>query len=235
MGVLRQQAATQQRFTKCATTDDIRVQLHANEETATTDIDDSRMVERLQAVQQVVAQCLGAFGKLLALRQLHGHQPHRRRQRIAAKRAAMIARREHGHHVRPCDERRHRQQPSRPAPCQASRVRGRMPSCSYAKLRPVRPMPGLHLVTDEQNIVTRTDFADTAQIAGRRQHDAGFTLNRLDQERGRVRRDGALQSIAVANGMLTKPGVNGPKPSRYWSSDELMTVVVRRRNCPRPR
>ena len=75
---------------------------------------------------------------------------------------------------------------------------GRMPSCSYANQRPVRPRPGLHLVEDQQHVVLVAELAQPGQIAVGRHDDAGLALDRLDQHGRGVGRDRALDRGEVA-------------------------------------
>ena len=53
-----------------------------------------------------------------------------------------------------------------------------------------------------------------------------LALDRLDQEGGGFRRDRALERGGVAEGTCSKPGGNGPKPSRYCASVEKPKIVI---------
>jgi hypothetical protein len=116
---------------------------------------------------------------------------------------------------------------SRPPPSALPRVRpsGRTPSWSQASTRPVRPRP---VCTSSAIISTSCACRSRAprEVAGRRHDDPGLALDRLDQERGGVRRDRRSSAAASPYGTLTNPGANGPKPSRYCASLEKPTIVV---------
>src|SRR5215472_7841420 len=60
--------------------------------------------------------------------------------------------------------------------------------------------PGLDLVEDQHHVVRTAEFAYLREIAGRWNDDAGFPLDRLDEEGDRVRRDRSLQRRGVAEG-----------------------------------
>ena len=53
---------------------------------------------------------------------------------------------------------------------------------------------GLHLVEDQQQLVLVAQLAQAFEVAGRRQVDAAFALDRLDQDRARSRRRSASPS-----------------------------------------
>ena len=87
---------------------------------------------------------------------------------------------------------------------------------------------GLHLVGDEQHVALAADPRARGEIAGRRHDDAALALDRLDEERGGVRRDRALERRRVAERHQLKPGGNGPKPSRYCASEDRPMIVIER-------
>ena len=64
----------------------------------------------------------------------------------------------------------------------SSTMSGSMPQCSTARNLPVRPMPGLDLVGDEQRPVAAAKVLHAAQIVLVRQ-DHALALDRLDDER----------------------------------------------------
>jgi len=63
-----------------------------------------------------------------------------------------------------------------------------------------------------------------------RKHWAGsqsrFALNRFDKECASVGRDRLAQSLRISKRDDFESGVNGPKPSRYWSSVEKLTIEM---------
>src|SRR5438046_9028039 len=73
-----------------------------------------------------------------------------------------------------------------------------MPSCCSASSLPLRPSPGLDLVEDKHHVVHGAELAYLREIASRWNDDAGFPLDRLDEEGDRVRRDRPLQGLGVA-------------------------------------
>src|SRR6516225_12400789 len=62
------------------------------------------------------------------------------------------------------------------------------------------PEPGLELIEDQHHIVRTAELAYLREIAGRWNDDAGFPLDRLDEEGDCVRRDRSLQRRGVAEG-----------------------------------
>src|SRR5206468_9340077 len=66
---------------------------------------------------------------------------------------------------------------------------------------------GLHLIDDQQDVVRAADALRGGQVAFRWHHDAGLTLDRLDQERRRIRRDRALECLGIAEGDGAKAAV----------------------------
>ena len=152
----------------------------------------------------------------------------RGRQRIAAERAAVIAGREHLHHVVGADERRHRQQAAAQRLAEDHAVglhavvlaREELAGAAHA---------GLDLVADQQHVALAADARALREIARRRHDDAAFALDRLDQERRGVAADRARERVGVAErNRAGSRGANGPKPSRYCGSDEKPTIVIER-------
>src|SRR3954451_11082883 len=68
------------------------------------------------------------------------------------------------------------------------------------------PQAGLHLVADQQDVMALADFGAAGEIPARRNDDAAFALDRLDQERGGVARDCALERMCVAERDALEPG-----------------------------
>jgi hypothetical protein len=59
---------------------------------------------------------------------------------------------------------------------------------------------GLDLIEDQHHVVRGAEVTDLREIAGWRDDDASFPLDRLDEEGDRVRRDRLLQRLGVAEG-----------------------------------
>jgi len=70
---------------------------------------------------------------------------------------------------------------------------------------PVRPSPAWILVADEQHAARPAQRLGLLEEPGRRDDDAGLALDGLDEERGRVRRDGGLERGGVAVGDDDEP------------------------------
>ena len=92
----------------------------------------------------------------------------------------------------------------------------------------MRPSPVWISSQIRSTLLLAADARALGEIAVGRNDDAAFALDRLDQERGGVRRDRRSSAAASPNGIVTKPGGNGPKPSRYCGSDEKPTMVIER-------
>ena len=60
--------------------------------------------------------------------------------------------------------------------------------------------PGLNFVEDQHHVVRGAELAYLRKIAGRRNDDAGFPLDRLDQEGNGVWCDRRFQRLGVAEG-----------------------------------
>src|ERR1700742_2527631 len=60
--------------------------------------------------------------------------------------------------------------------------------------------PGLDLVEDQHHVMRGAELAYLSEIAGWRNDDAGFPLDRLDQKGDGVRRDRLRQRPGVAEG-----------------------------------
>ncbi len=74
--------------------------------------------------------------------------------------------------------------------------------------------PGLDLIEDQHHVVRGAELAYLCEIAGRREDDASFSLDRLDEEADRVRRYRLLQVLGVAEGY-------DPEARREWA--EMLT------------
>src|SRR5579862_334189 len=59
---------------------------------------------------------------------------------------------------------------------------------------------GLDLIEDQHHVVRCAELAYLFKIAGRREDDASFSLDRLDKEADRVQRYRLLQRLGVAEG-----------------------------------
>ena len=120
------------------------------------------------------------------------------RERIAAERAAVVARSEHLHHVVGGDEHRTPAAGRRPAPCRGSRRRAARRRARSASMRPVRPSPVWISSQIRSTLLLAADARALGEIAVRRHDDAAFALHRLDQERRGVGRDRRVQRRGVA-------------------------------------
>jgi hypothetical protein len=61
---------------------------------------------------------------------------------------------------------------------------------------------GLDLIGDEEDALLTAEVAGLLQVTGRRDDDAGFTLDRLDEETDGVGVDGAAQTGSVLKLMM---------------------------------
>ena len=87
---------------------------------------------------------------------------------------------------------------------------GSTPQCSTANSLPVRPMPDLHLVGDQQDAVPVAQLAQGRQEARRRHVVAALALDRLDEDgRHLVRRGDALEDR-----LLDLPDAGARRPRR---------------------
>ena len=84
----------------------------------------------------------------------------------------------------------------------------------------------LDLVAQQQHIVGPTNMRDFRQIIRRRHVDTALVLNRFDQKSRCMGVDAATRAAASPNGTSLKRGGNGPKPSRYWTTEEKPTIEM---------
>ena len=83
---------------------------------------------------------------------------------------------------------------------------GTTPSWSQAKVLPVRPRPAWISSAANSTSLVGAQLADAAQVALRRDDDAALALDRLDEHRDGVGRDGGLERREVAVGHLHEAG-----------------------------
>ncbi len=83
---------------------------------------------------------------------------------------------------------------------------GRTPAWSHASSRPVRPRPVCTSSAMNSTLRSRHSRAHRREIAVGRHDDAALALDRLDEERGGVRRDRALERGELAVRHQAQPG-----------------------------
>ena len=104
-----------------------------------------------------------------------------------------------------------------PMPLAIAMMSGVMPDHSWAKSLPVRPMP----LWTSSKISSRPCSSQSSRRprrnCGRHGADAALALDRLDQDRGRLRRRSPPSAPRWSpKGTWSKPSTLGPKPSRYF-------------------
>ena len=93
---------------------------------------------------------------------------------------------------------------------------GAMPSCSYAKSVPVRPMPICTSSSMSSRSLLVAELAQLPQIACGRHDDAALALDRLDQDRDRLRATASLHRRDVVEAARSgSPGAAARKPLWY--------------------
>ena len=99
---------------------------------------------------------------------------------------------------------------------------GSTSQCSTANSLPVRPMPRLHLVGDQQDAVPVAQLAQRRQEARRRHVIAAFALDRLDEDgRHLVRRRDALEAASprsARRSVSSRPASSQPWQPRGYGT-----------------
>ncbi len=85
-----------------------------------------------------------------------------------------------------------------PIPLATAMMSGVMPAHSWANSLPVRPMPRLHLVENQQQAMLVAQRTQALQELGAGHVDAALALHRLDHDRRRFRPDRGLGGGEVA-------------------------------------
>ena len=177
-----------------------RVHVHAHPQAAAAHGTYQRRRQHLhgaQALQQMPSQRRAAGHQMFVLHDLQRLQPDGGGERIAAKGRAVAAGREHVHHRPVRQERADRQQAAAQRLAQNQPIG---PDALVFKRKPAAgaAQPGLHFVQDQQHVLPRAPVAQLGKKTGRRQHNAGLALNRLDQHGAAVGRGGGAHAGHVA-------------------------------------
>ena len=145
--------------------------------------------------------------------------------RIAAERAAMVAGLVHAEDLMRRQDRRDRIEAAGQRLADDQDI-GRDAFVHVGKEFAGSSQAGLNFVGHQQAPILAADVRCFPQESLGRNDDSSFALNRLDQKSAGVGGDGLAQGPRIAEGNDFESGVNGPKPSRYCSSVEKLTMVT---------
>jgi len=155
-----------------------------------------RMLEFPQLIQQPGAEFLGPLRQPLLFENLQCGAGDGARQGMPAVGAAVTARTEHAQDLLAGYDRRHRVCSTRESLAQDQHIRLHVLGMA-GKEMPGAAEPGLNFVCCEQHAFPAADRRGLADKTRGRDQDARFALDRLEQERTRVRSDGTLQRLGV--------------------------------------
>ena len=173
------------------------VELDADPQPAGPNLLDLVRLDLTEPVDQILTQLLCVLLVLVGAQNLDHFSRDRAGQRVAAERAAVIAGFEYAQGVPRGHHRGNRHDPTTQG--LAEDVHVRLDAFRVAAERgPAATQPRLNLVGDEQNVPFRAQFAYLLEVAGRRNDDAGLTLNRLDQKGYGIVIDRLAQRVNVA-------------------------------------
>ena len=169
----------------------------------------------------------GAALELAGAEQADDGAADRARERVAAEGRAVLARAQHAEHVARPPRRPTPARCRRRAPCRGGTRRASTPSWSQANGAPVRPRPDWISSAMNSTLcasqISRTPRAGSRRAARSRRPRPGSAR----AARPRCRSSIAASSASTSPyGTTSKPGVNGPKPSRASGSAEKPTMVV---------
>jgi hypothetical protein len=195
--LFREHAFFQEPLAGLARVGDAGVDLGAGPQAASAHLFERGTVDRAQALQHMSAKRTALLHQPLVADHVERLEADRRRERVAAERGAVRARREDVHHLAARDEGGHRQHSAAQRLAQDDAVRTDAfvligePGAGAAE-------PGLHLVEDEEHAVRIADPAQAGDEARGRHDDARLPLDRLDQHGSGLARDRALDRGEIA-------------------------------------
>src|SRR5258706_6933681 len=194
--VLAQNAVLEERFDELARGRKLGRDLHPDQQTLAADFRDRRTLDRLQALEQVLAHLRGALGQLLVDEEIERRESHRRGERVAAERAAVVAGLEYAQHFLARAERRDRDQPA------AQRLAEDDAVGLHAFVVAGEDLAGaaevrLHFVGDEENVVRAADARRLGEVSLGRNDDSRLALHGLHEERRGVGRDRGFESGGI--------------------------------------
>src|SRR5437879_11858476 len=131
-----------------------------------------------------------------------------RSERIAAESAAMVTGRKHRHDVFARQKCRDRQQAAAEGFAEDQAIRFDMLVVAGQQLAGAAPT-GLYFVANKQDVMTRANFAARGQIAIGGHDDAGFALDRFNQESRCARRDRRLEGRRITERYRDKAWCEG--------------------------
>ncbi len=204
MRVLGQHAALRESLDDRARRD-VRREFDAGPQAAPAHGQDQRRAQAAEPVEQVRAKRLAALHELLVLDDAQRLEGHARRERIAAEGRTVASGTHQVEHRRARDECGDREQAAAQGLADDDGVGTDAfvhvgePGAGAAEAR-------LDLVDDQQDVARGAQFARGAQEAWRRRDDAGFALDRLDQDRAGVLVDRFAESRDVAEVEVPEPG-----------------------------
>ena len=210
MRILRQHASRKESIDDGTRVSAASVDLEADEQPTSANVADQRTLDRLQLREQISAKLRRALDQPLVVE--HGERLQRdcRGERIAAERAAVIARMEDLHHFVCRDERRDRQHSAaqRLAECHPIRhdafvlTRQKLAGAAHA---------GLDFVGEKEHAMLAADARALGEIARGRDDDAALALDWLDQECRGMRRNRGRERGGVAERNQLESGREWPE------------------------
>ena len=189
---------------------DVRVKLDADQQPVAADVGDVRPARRAgrSASAQVVADLLGVAGQILLERLADHGQRHRRRQRVAAERRAVVAVREDADASPWRGSRRSGRRRRGPSPASsrpARRRTARSPRACRAARRPVWTSSKI-----STRLLLVAPVAQALEVLARWQVDAALALDRLDHDGAGLVGGRLLDASRSLNGTVArKPAGSG--------------------------
>ena len=205
MRVFREDAALQQPFAHLATGRKLRVDIDSGPQARAPDAENTVADEGHEPRLEASAEHPRTFLIFAGGEHVDDCGSDRGGERVAAEGRTVLAFAEHAHDVGITDHGRHGHDTAAERLAEQIQIRHdarvvALESGSGA------PEPGLDLVGDEQHIATRRDRTHSREVVGRRNEDARFALNRLDEHRHRVVVDGRFECVRVAVGNRAESG-----------------------------
>jgi hypothetical protein len=176
------------------------LQLDADPEAAAPQVAHDRRPDPFEVRQEIRPELLGPARELLVLNDLERGARDGARERVAAERAAVVARPEHAEHLARRQDRRDRIEPAGERLADHEHVGARLLVVHVREELARPPEAGLDLVGHEQHAVPPADPGHLGEVARRRNDHARFALNRLHEEAAGVRSDRVLERVGIAEG-----------------------------------
>ncbi|EGE56146.1 hypothetical protein RHECNPAF_7500118 [Rhizobium etli CNPAF512] len=197
VSVLGEKTALLQRMAILACPAGFGLQLDGHHQAATAHIADDVRAHRLQAFEEIVAHRGGVFDHALFRQHLQRGARHGAGEWVAAEGRAVLAGFQHPQHLGIRKYRRYRIEAAGERLADQRHI-GLDAFMFLGQQLAGAAEAGLDFVENEGDVVCRAELADAGEITGRRNDDACFPLDRLDQRRHGIDVDGGGESLGIA-------------------------------------